>query len=65
MIFLFLFGWKSEVKEKLNNFEKTLGSENIKEIGKSNFEQNIYVTGNYDLKLFVKNIVEIPKNALL
>ena len=55
----------SEVKEKLNNFEKTSEGETIKEIGQSNFEQNIYVTGNYNLKFFVKNIVEIPRNPLL
>jgi len=55
----------SEVKRKLNNFEKTSEGETIKEIGRSNFEQNIYVTGNYDLKFFVKNIVEIPRNPLL
>ena len=55
----------SETKEKLNKFEETSEGETIKLIGKSNFEQNIYVTGNYDLNFFVKNIVEIPRNPLL
>jgi GTP-binding protein EngB required for normal cell division len=55
----------SESKEKLNEFEATCEGKTIKDIGNSNFEQNIYVTGNYNLKFFVKNIVEIPKNPLL
>ena len=55
----------SESKTKLSQFEKTTEGQTIKEIGKSNFEQNIYVIGNYDLKFFVKNIIEIPRNPLL
>ena len=55
----------SETKVKLNDFEATCEGRSIKEIGNSNFEQNIYVTGNYDLKFFVKYLVEIPKNPLL
>ena len=55
----------SETNKKLNDFEKTSEGETIKKIGQSNFEQNIYVTGNYDLKFFVKNMVEIPRNPLL
>ena len=50
----------SESKEKLNEFEATCEGKTIKDIGNSNFEQNIYVTGNYNLKFFVKNILEIP-----
>ena len=58
-------GITSETNKELEKFEKTSEGQTIKEIGKSNFEQNIYVTGNYDLKFFVKNIVEIPRNPLL
>ena len=55
----------SESKTKLSDFEKTSEGMTVKSIGDSNFEQNIYVAGNYDLNFFVKNIVEIPKNPSL
>lgn len=55
----------SESKIQLEQFEKKTICETVKEIGKSNFEQNIYVTGNYDLQFFVKNVVEIPRNPFI
>jgi GTP-binding protein EngB required for normal cell division len=55
----------SESKRQLENFETKTICETVNEIGKSNFEQNIYVTGNYDLQFFVKNIVEIPRNPFI
>lgn len=52
----------SESKIKLENYSKTIEGSTIEKIGNSNFEQNIYVLGNYDMKFFTDNISEIPKN---
>ena len=52
----------SESKIKLENYSKTIEGSTIEKIGNSNFEQNIYVLGNYDMNFFTDNISEIPKN---
>ena len=52
----------SESKIKLEQYSKTIEGSTIEKIGNSNFEQNIYVLGNYDMKFFTDNISEIPKN---
>ena len=52
----------SESKKKLENYSKTIEGSTIEKIGNSNFEQNIYVLGNYDMQFFTDNITEIPKN---
>lgn len=52
-------------QKKLLEFEKVSDGQNIKENGKSNLEQNVCGIGNYDLKFFVKNIIEISRNPLI
>ena len=57
-------GSSNEAK-KLQNFSETNEGKTITQIGFSNLEQNIYITGNYDINFFTKNFIEEPKHPRL
>ena len=48
----------SQESKDLNKFSQSQEGKSVKEIAKSNFEQNIYVCGNYEDKFFEDNITE-------
>ena len=57
-------GSSNEAKE-LQKFATTNEGKTIDEIGHSSFEQNIYITGNYDINFFSKYLTEFPQNPIL
>ena len=48
----------SQESKDLNKFSQTQEGKSVKEIAKSNFEQNIFVCGNYEDNFFEDNITE-------
>lgn len=57
-------GSSNEAK-KLQNFSESSEGKSITQIGFSNLEQNIYITGNYDINFFTENFIEYPKHPRL
>lgn len=54
-------GSSQEAKD-LENYSKSSEGASIKEIGKSTFEQNIYICGNYDINIFINNLIQTLEN---
>jgi len=55
----------SQESKDLSEFSQTDEGKSIQEIGKSSFEQNIYVCGNYNLNFFEQNICQPTLNPKL